>query len=73
MYCGIMVLQMIIEVGNVNHESVLRSWECPELVLITEALEHMLLALINSACIVLKPFVQLDLGSTANMGEWRLC
>ena len=69
MYHGIAVPQVIIEVGDVYRESVLKSQEHLELVPITEVLEHLLLTLIHSACVVLKPFLQLDPGSTVNMGE----
>ena len=69
MYGGIAVLQVIVKVGDIDHKSVFRSQKCLELVPIAEVLEHLLLTLVHSACVVLNPFLQLDPGSAANPGQ----
>ena len=69
MYGGIAVLQVIIKVGDIDHKSVFSSQECLELVPVAEGLEHPLLALVHSADVVLKPFLQFDPGSAVNIGE----
>ena len=71
MYGGIVALQVIIKVDDLDHKSVFRSWECLELVPIAEVLEHLLLTLVHSACVLLKPFLQLDPGGAANPREWN--
>ena len=71
-YHGIMTPQVFIEVHDVNYESVLRGRECQQLVPVAKVLEHLLLTLVNSACVVLEPFVELGPGSVVNMGEQNL-
>ena len=53
MYPGVAMLQVFIKVHDIDHQGILRSWECHQVVLVAETLECPLLTPVNPTHVVL--------------------